>query len=136
MKVRTTEEMRVYQRARRARLKLGEPPVSFKLDVMPGILPFQREWLGKAFAADIDLAALSAARGSGKSTLAGWIVAATVAPMGAVHDPGRGDPRCRADTIPGPRGSASRAWVPGRRARSTLARFGVGYRCAPSADGF
>ena len=53
-----------------------------------GDLQFQREWLGKAFAADIDLAALSAARGSGKSTLAGWIVAATVAPQGAVHDPG------------------------------------------------
>ena len=88
MKVRTTEEMRVYQRARRARLKLGEPPVSFKLDVMPGILAFQREWLAKAFAADIDLAALSAARGSGKSTLAGWVAACAVAPQGSLHEPG------------------------------------------------
>ena len=54
---------------------------------MPGILPFQREWLDKAFAGDIDLAALSAARGSGKSTLAGWVAACAVAPQGALHAP-------------------------------------------------
>ena len=54
---------------------------------MPGILKFQREWLGAAFAADIDLGALSAARGSGKSTLAGWIAACAVAPQGALHAP-------------------------------------------------
>ena len=54
---------------------------------MPGILPFQRQWLAKAFAPDIDLAALSAARGSGKSTLAGWIAACAVAPQGALHAP-------------------------------------------------
>ena len=54
---------------------------------MPGILPFQREWLSMAFAADIDLASLSAARGCGKSTLAGWIAACAVAPQGALHTP-------------------------------------------------
>ena len=58
-----------------------------RLASMPGIRSFQREWLGAAFASDIDLAALSAGRGSGKSTLAGWIAACAVAPQGALHAP-------------------------------------------------
>ena len=87
MKVRTKEEMRLYQRARRARKKLRKLPKSFRLRDMPGILGFQREWLDKAFAPDIDLAALSAARGSGKSTLAGWVAACAVAAQGQLHAP-------------------------------------------------
>ena len=87
MKVRTKEEMRLYQRARRARKKLRKLPKSFKLSAMPGILPFQKSWLDKAFAPDIDLTALSAARGSGKSALAGWIASCAVAPQGAAHAP-------------------------------------------------
>ena len=81
-----------YQRTRRAKIKaaasLALAPKSFDLGAMPGILDFQRTWLAKAFGADIDLAALSAARGSGKSTLAGWIAACAVAPQGALHAPG------------------------------------------------
>ena len=80
-----------YQRDRRADIKaaasLAAAPKSYALASMPGILPFQRQWLDKAFAADIDLAALSAARGSGKSTLAGWVAACAVAPQGALHEP-------------------------------------------------
>ena len=80
-----------YQRTRRAKIKadasLALAPKSYALGAMPGILPFQREWLAEAFTADIDLAALSAARGSGKSTLAGWIAACAVAPQGALHAP-------------------------------------------------
>ena len=72
----------------RAGRKLAALPKSYALSAMPGILPFQREWLSKAFAADIDLAALSAARGSGKSTLAGWVAACAVAPQGSLHEPG------------------------------------------------
>ena len=71
----------------RAGRKLAALPKSYALSALPGILPFQREWLSMAFAADIDLAALSAARGSGKSTLAGWIAACAVAPQGALHAP-------------------------------------------------
>ena len=80
-----------YQRTRRAKIKadasLAAAPKSYAMRDMPGILPFQREWLAKAFATDIDLAALSAARGSGKSTLAGWVAACAVAPQGALHAP-------------------------------------------------
>ena len=80
-----------YQRDRRADIKaaasLALLPKSFRLRDMPGVLPFQREWLAAAFAADIDLAALSASRGSGKTTLAGWIAACAVAPQGALHAP-------------------------------------------------
>ena len=80
-----------YQRSRRAKIKadasLALAPKSYALGAMPGILPFQREWLAEAFTADIDLAALSAARGSGKSTLAGWVAACAVAPQGALHAP-------------------------------------------------
>ena len=66
---------------------LAALPKAYTLRDMPGILPFQREWLSMAFAADIDLAALSAARGCGKSTLAGWIAACSIAPQGALHTP-------------------------------------------------
>ena len=80
-----------YQRDRRAKIKaaasLAAAPKDFSLGSMPGILPFQREWLGAAFATDIDLGAISAARGSGKSTLAGWVAACAVAPQGALHAP-------------------------------------------------
>ena len=80
-----------YQRDRRANIKaaasLAALPKNFSLASMPGIRSFQREWLSKAFAEDIDLSALSAARGSGKSTLAGWVAACAVAPQGALHAP-------------------------------------------------
>ena len=88
MKRRTREEEKIAKRRQRAATSLVAPPKSFDLGAMPGILGFQREWLGKAFATDIDLAALSAARGSGKSTLAGWIASCAVAPQGALHEPG------------------------------------------------
>ena len=87
MKKRTTEESKIAKRGQRAAASLAAAPKSFALDAMPGILPFQREWLGAAFAEDIDLAALSAARGCGKSTLAGWVAACAVAPQGALHAP-------------------------------------------------
>ena len=87
MKRRTREEEKIAKRRQRAAGSLVAPPKSFALGAMPGILPFQREWLDKAFAGDIDLAALSAARGSGKSTLAGWVAACAVAPQGALHAP-------------------------------------------------
>ena len=80
-----------YQRDRRADIKaaasLAALPKDFSLGSMPGIRSFQRSWLDAAFAEDIDLAALSAARGCGKSTLAGWIAACAVAPQGALHAP-------------------------------------------------
>ena len=80
-----------YQRDRRADIKaaasLAAAPKDFSLGSMPGIRSFQREWLAAAFAEDIDLAALSAARGCGKSTLAGWIAACAIAPEGALHEP-------------------------------------------------
>ena len=85
MKRRTREEEKIAKRRQRAAASLVTPPKSFALGDMPGILPFQREWLDKAFAGGIDLAALSAARGSGKSTLAGWVAACAVAPQGALH---------------------------------------------------
>ena len=84
---RTREQERLKKRRQRAAAKLRLLPKSFRLRDMPGILPFQKEWLDKAFADAIDLAALSAARGSGKSTLAGWIAACAVAPQGALHAP-------------------------------------------------
>ena len=87
MKRRTREEERIAKQRQRAAAKLRKRPKSFRLRDMPGILPFQKEWLDKAFAKDIDLAALSAARGSGKTTLAGWIASCAVAPSGAVHAP-------------------------------------------------
>ena len=87
MNLRTTEEEKFAKRGYRAAASLAAPPKSYALSSMPGILKFQREWLGAAFAADIDLGALSAARGSGKSTLAGWIAACAVAPQGALHAP-------------------------------------------------
>ena len=71
----------------RAGRKLAALPKSYALRAMPGILPFQRAWLGAAFASDIDLGALSAARGSGKSTLAGWVAACAISPQGALHAP-------------------------------------------------
>ena len=71
----------------RAAASLAAAPKSFALGAMPGILDFQRTWLGAAFAADIDLGALSGARGSGKSTLAGWVAACAVAPQGELHAP-------------------------------------------------
>ena len=61
MKRRTREEERHAKRRQRAAASLAAAPKSFDLSGMPGIRPFQREWLAKAFAADIDLAALSAA---------------------------------------------------------------------------
>ena len=95
MKPRTKKESRDSRRIQRAAVSLAAAPKSFDLGAMPGILPFQREWLAKAFArgperrtAGIDLAALSAARGCGKSTLAGWIAACAVAPQGALYEPG------------------------------------------------
>ena len=87
MKRRTTEEEKYAKQRQRAAAKLAALPKNFSLASMPGILPFQREWLDKAFASDIDLSSLSAARGSGKSTLAGWIAACAVAPQGALHAP-------------------------------------------------
>ena len=88
MKRRTREEERHAKRRQRAAASLAAAPKSFDLSGMPGIRPFQREWLAKAFAADIDLAALSAARGSGKTTLAGWVAVCAVAPEGALHERG------------------------------------------------
>ena len=88
MKKRTRKESRESRRRQRAAVALRKLPKSYALRDMPGILPFQREWLGAAFAKDIDLAALSAARGSGKSTLAGWVAACAVAPQGSLHAPG------------------------------------------------
>ena len=88
MKRRTREEEKIAKRRQRAATSLVAAPKSFALGAMPGILPFQREWLGKAFAADVDLGALSASRGSGKSTLAGWVAACAVAPQGSLHEPG------------------------------------------------
>ena len=87
MKPRTTEESRDSRRLQRAAASLAAAPKSYALSSMPGVLPFQREWLAKAFASDIDLSSLSAARGSGKSTLAGWVAACAVAPQGALHAP-------------------------------------------------
>ena len=87
MKPRTRKESRESRQQQRAKASLALLPKSFRLGAMPGILPFQREWLAKAFAEDIDLAALSASRGSGKTTLAGWIAACAVAPQGALHAP-------------------------------------------------
>ena len=81
-----------YQRTRRANIKaaasLAALPKNFSLASMPGIRSFQREWLAKAFAADIDLAGFSAARGCGKSTLAGWIASTAISPQGQLHEPG------------------------------------------------
>ena len=81
-----------YQRTRRANIKaadsLAAAPKNFSLASMPGIRIFQREWLDAAFAENIDLAALSAARGSGKSTLAGWIASTAIMPQGQLHEPG------------------------------------------------
>ena len=88
MKKRTTKESRDSRRLQRAAVALRELPKSYRLRDMPGILSHQRSWLDAAFAADIDLASLSAARGSGKSTLAGWIAACFVAPQGELHAPG------------------------------------------------
>ena len=82
---RTTEEERIAKELQRAAASLAAAPKSYALASMPGRRGFQRSWLGAAFAADIDLAALSAARGSGKSTLAGWIAACAVAPQGQLH---------------------------------------------------
>ena len=87
MKPRTRKESRESRQQQRAAASLAALPKSFRLGAMPGILPFQREWLAKAFAEDIDLAALSAARGSGKTTLAGWIAACAVAPQGPYTRP-------------------------------------------------
>ena len=109
MKRRTREEEKIAKRRQRAAGSLVAPPKSFALSAMPGILPFQREWLAKAFAADIDLGALSAARGSGKSTLAGWVAACAVAPEGALTRARRGGPDCRADNEPRARGAVGRA---------------------------
>ena len=87
MKPRTRKESRDSRRLQRAAASLAAAPKSYALGAMPGILPFQRAWLDAAFAPDIDLAALSAARGSGKSTLAGWVAACAVSPQGALHAP-------------------------------------------------
>ena len=87
MKPRTRKESRDSRRLQRAAASLAAAPKSYALGSMPGILPFQREWLDAAFAEDIDLSALSGARALGKSTLAGWIAACTVAPQGALHAP-------------------------------------------------
>ena len=88
MKPRTKKESRDSRRLQRAAASLAAAPKSFALASMPGIRSFQREWLAKAFAADIDIAALSAARGSGKSTLAGWIASTAIVPEGQLHEPG------------------------------------------------
>ena len=87
MKRRTRKESRDSRALQRAAASLAAAPKSFALGSMPGVLPFQREWLGAAFAKDVDLGALSAARGSGKSTLAGWVAACAVAPQGQLHEP-------------------------------------------------
>ena len=84
---RTTEEEKIAKQRQRAADSLAALPKNFSLASMPGIRSFQKEWLAAAFASDIDLAALSAARGCGKSTLAGWIAACAVAPQGALHTP-------------------------------------------------
>ena len=88
MKPRTTKESRDSRRLQRAAASLALLPKSFRLRDMPGIRSFQRAWLSKAFAEDIDLAGFSAARGCGKSTLAGWIAACAIAPQGAIHEAG------------------------------------------------
>ena len=88
MRRRTTEEERIAKRGQRAAASLAALPKSYALSSMPGILPFQREWLSSTFDEHIDIAALSAARGCGKSTLAGWVAACAVAPQGALHEPG------------------------------------------------
>ena len=88
MKPRTRKESRDSRRLQRAAASLALAPKSFALGAMPGIRAFQKEWLAKAFASDIDLGALSAGRGSGKSTLAGWVAACAVAPQGALHEGG------------------------------------------------
>ena len=88
MKPRTRKESRESRRRQRATAALALAPKSFALGAMPGIRSFQKEWLSKAFGADIDLAALSGARALGKSTLAGWVAACAVAPQGALHAPG------------------------------------------------
>ena len=87
MKRRTREEEKIAKRGQRAAASLAALPKDFSLGSMPGILPFQRQWLDKAFAENIDLASLSAARGSGKSTLAGWIASSVVSPQGQLHTP-------------------------------------------------
>ena len=88
MKRRTREEEKIAKQRQRAAASEAALPKSFALDAMPAILPFQRRWLSMAFAADIDLSALSGARALGKSTLAGWVAACAVAPQGALHAPG------------------------------------------------
>ena len=87
MKPRTKKESRDSRRLQRAAASLAAAPKSFALASMPGIRPFQREWLAAAFAEDVDLAGFSAARACGKSTLAGWLVSCAVAPQGAIHTP-------------------------------------------------
>ena len=129
-----------YQRDRRADIKaaasLAAAPKDFSLGSMPGIRSFQREWLAAAFAEDIDLAALSAARGCGKSTLAGWIAACAIAPEGALHEPAGAVLIVAPTTSQGPRGTAGRAWVPGRCTRFKVARFVCRGRRPSFADGF
>ena len=88
MKPRTRKESRDSRRLQRAAASLAAAPKSFALGAMPGIRDFQKKWLAKAFAPDIDLSAISGARGSGKSTLAGWIAAGAVSPQGQLHEPG------------------------------------------------
>ena len=87
MKRRTKEEEKIAKQRQRADASLVAAPKSYALASMPGIRSFQKEWLAKAFAPDIDLAGFSAARGCGKSTLAGWVAACSVAPQGQLHEP-------------------------------------------------
>ena len=88
MRRRTREEEKVAKQRQRAADSLVAAPKSYALADMPGILPFQRAWLAKAFAADIDLSALSGSRALGKSTVAGWVAACAIAPQGQLHEPG------------------------------------------------
>ena len=120
----------------RAGRKLAALPKSYALSAMPGILPFQREWLGKAFAKDVDLGSLSAARGSREEHPGRLGSRVRGRASGVLTRARRGGPDCRADNEPRSRSFVGRAALPGRRTRSALARFGIGGRCAPSADGF
>ena len=51
--------------------------------------PFQRQFLTRALAPEIDTAALSIPRGNGKTALAGHILERCLTPGDALHDPGK-----------------------------------------------
>ena len=55
---------------------------------------FQKEFLDKALAPGIDIAALSLPRGQGKSFLAGYILTRCLSPGDALHQPGKEYVQC------------------------------------------